>query len=230
MHACMAMYGTKWDARVDAEVSYMHDETLDGFLAELASSSPAPGGGAVAALHVALGAALVGMVCNLTIGKPRYADHEAVMRTSRDDAERARRDAMALAEADARAFTAVAAAYKLPKSGDAEAAARSAAIQAALRGAAEVPLRTAALAVEVVELCRRILPGANVNVLSDVAVAAASVRAALTCAAVNVRVNLAAMTDAAARDAAAKELAGYIGSVAGVDEVVRAVEDRIGPI
>ncbi len=206
----------------------MDDESLGGFLTDLASSSPAPGGGAAAALHVALGAALVSMVCNLTVGKPRYADHESVMIAVRGDAERARGDALGLAEADAQAFTAVTDAYKLPKGSDEEKAARSAAIQAALRGAAGVPLRTAALAAEVVGMCRRILPGANVNVISDVAVAAASARAALTCAAVNVRVNLAAMADAAARDAAAKELAGHLGALADADEVVRVVEGRIG--
>jgi formiminotetrahydrofolate cyclodeaminase len=206
----------------------MQDETLGGFLTELASPSPAPGGGAVAALHVALGAALVGMVCSLTVGKPRYAEYEAVMLETSAEAERARRDALALAEADAQAFAAVVDAYKLPKGDGGEKAARSAAIQAALRGATQVPLRTAALAADVVELCRRIMPGANANVLSDVAVAAASARAALTCAAVNVRVNLAATADGAARDSAGKELAGRLSSVALADEIVAVVEERIG--
>jgi formiminotetrahydrofolate cyclodeaminase len=206
----------------------MHDESLGGFLTDLASSSPAPGGGAAAALHVALGAALVSMVCNLTVGKPRYAEYEPVMVAARDDADRARHEALDLAEEDAQAFSAVTDAYQLPRGSDEEKAARSAAIQAALRGAAGVPLRTAALAAEVVGMCRRILPGANVNVISDVAVAAASARAALTCAAVNVRVNLAAMTDAAARDTAAKELAEHVGALADADDVVRVVEERIG--
>jgi formiminotetrahydrofolate cyclodeaminase len=203
------------------------DETLDGFLAALASAAPAPGGGAAAALQVALGAAVVSMVCNLTIGKPRYAEHAPTLADAADEAGRLRVAALALADADARAFTAVTDAYRLPKGTDEEKAARGRAVQQALHGATDVPLRTAAAAAEVVGLCRRILPGSNVNVISDVAVAAASARAALTAAAINVRVNLAAMTDAAARDAAAGALDKHLSSVAAADEVVRAVEDRI---
>lgn len=206
----------------------MADETLDGFLEALASAAPAPGGGAAAAVQVALGAALVSMVTNLTIGKPRYAEHEPVMLTARAEADRLRGEALALADADAVAFTAVTDAYRLPKETAEEKAARSAAIQRALVGAADVPLRTAAAAAEVVGLCQRILDGANVNVLSDVAVAAASARAALDSAAINVRVNLASMSDAATRDATAAELDKYLSSVTGADVVVRAVGDRIG--
>ena len=205
----------------------MEKETLEGFLAALASEAPAPGGGAAAAVQVALGASLVSMVCNLTIGKPRYAEHEQTMIAARAEADRIRRQALELAEADARAFTAVTDAYKLPKQTDEEKAARSRAIQQALVGAADVPLRTAAAAAEVVELCRRILPGANVNVLSDVAVAAASARAALDSAAINVWVNLASMTDAATREATASRLEAHLAAVEGADEVVRTVGERI---
>jgi formiminotetrahydrofolate cyclodeaminase len=206
----------------------MQDETLDGFLAALASEAPAPGGGAAAAVQVCLGAALVSMVANLTIGKPRYAEHEDTMLAARAEAGRLRISSLELADADARAFTAVTDAYRLPKATDDEKAARSRAIQEALRGAAQVPLETAAAAVEVIGLCQRILPGANVNVLSDVGVAAASARAALESAAINVRVNLAAMTDPAARESAASALAKHLLSVTTADEVVRAVGDRIG--
>nr|WP_241829902.1 cyclodeaminase/cyclohydrolase family protein [Parafrankia colletiae] len=212
----------------EGESETMADETLDGFLEALASAAPAPGGGAAAAVQVALGASLVSMVANLTIGKPRYAEHEATMVGARDEATRLRRDALGLADADAVAFTAVTDAYRLPKETVQDKAARTAAIQQALIGAAEVPLRTAAAAAEVVGLCQRILDGANVNVLSDVAVAAASARAALDSAAINVRINLASMTDAATRDATAAELDKYLSSLAGADSVVRAVGDRIG--
>ncbi|WP_322767056.1 cyclodeaminase/cyclohydrolase family protein [Frankia sp. Cr1] len=206
----------------------MDDETLAGFLADLASPAPAPGGGAAAALQAALGAALVSMVCNLTIGKPRYAAHEATMLAARTDADKARVEALALADADARAFAAVSDAYKLPKDTDGERAERSRAIQAALVGAAEVPLRTAAVAADVVGLCAAIVDGANVNVLSDVGVAAACARAALDSAAINVRVNTAAMTDAVNRDRAAAVLADHLTSVSGADAIVHIVGERIG--
>ncbi|WP_239334879.1 cyclodeaminase/cyclohydrolase family protein [Frankia sp. CiP3] len=206
----------------------MDDETLAGFLAELASPAPAPGGGAAAALQAALGAALVSMVCNLTIGKPRYAAHEATMLTARAQADKARTEALLLADADARAFAAVSDAYRLPKDTDGERAERSRAIQAALVGAAEVPLRTAAVAAGVVGLCAAVIDGANVNVLSDVGVAAASARAALDSAAINVRVNIAAMTDTANRDRAAAVLTGHLASVSEADAIVRTVGERIG--
>ncbi len=206
----------------------MDDETMAGFLADLASPAPAPGGGAAAALQAALGAALVSMVCNLTVGKPRYAEHEATMLSARIEADKARAEALALADADARAFAAVSDAYKLPKGTEDERAERSRAIQAALVTAAEVPLHTAAVAAAVVGLCASIIDGANVNVLSDVGVAAASARAALDSAAINVRVNTAAMTDAGARERAAVALAEHLTSVATADGIVRAVGERIG--
>ncbi|KLL10129.1 MULTISPECIES: cyclodeaminase/cyclohydrolase family protein [Protofrankia] len=206
----------------------MDDKTMAGFLAELASPAPAPGGGAAAALQAALGAALVSMVCNLTIGRPRYAEHEATMLSARSEADKARAEALALAAADARAFAAVSDAYKLPKGTDEERAARSRAIQTALVTAAEVPLHTAAVAAAVVGLCARIIDGANVNVLSDVGVAAASARAALDSAAINVRVNTAVMTDADARERATAALADHLTSVATADSIVRAVGERIG--
>lgn len=203
-------------------------DTIDGFLAALASSAPAPGGGAAAALNAALGAALVGMVCNLTIGKPRYAEHEETMVRVRAEAEALRVEARRLADDDAVAFAAVSDAYKLPKDTDAARADRSRAIQRALAGAADVPLRTAAVAASVVQLCGDIIDGANVNVLSDVGVAAASARAALESAAINVRVNLASMTDADARTAVSAQLDAHLAAVATAEYIVRHTEGRVG--
>jgi formiminotetrahydrofolate cyclodeaminase len=175
-----------------------HQE-IGAWLDELASSAPAPGGGAVAALHVATAAALVEMVTNLTIGNPRYAEHETTMRAARDGAAAIRLEAVGLADDDARAFTAVTDAYKLPKATDEDKAARTAAIQKALLGAADVPVRTGVAAGTVLDLAERILPGANVNVLSDVAVAASSARAGLESAIINIEINRSAIRDEAAK-------------------------------
>ena len=111
-----------------------------------------------------MGAALVEMVCNLTIGKPAFAEHEARMTEARDRATVRRHQAVGLAAEDAEAFDAVIAAYRMPKETEDEAAARSARIQEALAGAADVPRRTAAAASEVLDLAERIVPGANPNV------------------------------------------------------------------
>jgi methenyltetrahydrofolate cyclohydrolase len=175
-----------------------HQE-IGAWLDDLASSAPAPGGGAAAALHVAVAAGLLEMVTNLTIGNPRYAEHESTMVEARERAGEQRRLAVQLADDDARAFTAVTDAYKLPRTSDAEKAARTAAIQQALLGAADVPRRTALAAGTVLDLAERILPGANVNVLSDVAVAASSARAALDAAIVNIEINRYALKDEAVR-------------------------------
>ncbi|MCP2327668.1 formiminotetrahydrofolate cyclodeaminase [Hamadaea flava] len=203
-------------------------QTISEWLDDLASGEPTPGGGAAAALMAATGAALVGMVTELTIGNPRYADHETVMTAARERAAHLRRLATELADADEAAFGAVIEAYRLPKATEAEKAGRSAAIQQALGGAARVPLRLAAVAAEVVELAESILDGANVNVLSDVAVAADAARAALSSAAVNVEVNTTALTDRSMAAALDGELAGYLSAVGRADRITAAVRARIG--
>jgi formiminotetrahydrofolate cyclodeaminase len=185
-----------------------HQE-IGAWLDDLASSAPAPGGGAAAALHVATAAALVEMVTNLTIGNPRYAEHEPTMVDARQRAGEQRRAAIRLAGDDAQAFTAVTDAYRLPKATGEEKAARTAAIQRALRGAAEVPVRTGAAASAVLDLAELILPGANVNVLSDVAVAASSARAGLESAIINVEINRAAIKDEAEKVRLGDAVAGF---------------------
>ncbi len=205
----------------------MLDQTVGSWLDEVASSAPAPGGGAVAALNAAVGAALVSMVCNLTIGKPRYAAHEQLMRAALTEATQLRARAVQLAAADAEAFGAVSEAYGLPKETDAEKAARTDAIQQALVTAADVPLRTAEVAATIIDLAGRIMHGANVNVLSDVAVAAASARAALDSAAINVEVNLGLMKDAERRDGLHKALTTHLAATAEADRIVAAVRESL---
>jgi formiminotetrahydrofolate cyclodeaminase len=205
------------------------NQTIGSWLDDLASDAPAPGGGAAAAMNAAVGAALVSMVCNLTIGKPKYAEHEPVMRDALVSATHLRAQAVQLAADDAVAFSAVTDAYKLPKATDADKATRSAAIQSALVGAAAVPLRTAAVAAEIIELAGRILAGANVNVLSDVAVAAASARAALEAAIINVEINLGAMKDEGLRAALRADLDKHAAAAAVAGGIVTAVQERINP-
>ena len=205
----------------------MQTETVDGWLEELASQNPTPGGGAAAAMNAAVGAALVSMVCNLTIGRPRYAQYEPELTAALAEAEELRRQALGLAAEDAAAFETVIAAYQLPKADDAEKQLRTAAIQEALLGATDVPLRIAALAAAVIGLTRRILAGANSNVISDVAVAASSARAALEAAVVNVEVNLASMTDPQRHNAVRARLAPYPAATAEADAVVAEVRERI---
>jgi formiminotetrahydrofolate cyclodeaminase len=198
-------------------------QPISEWLDDLASAAPAPGGGAAAALLAATGAALVSMVTNLTIGNPKYADHEPRMVEVRDRVTAIRQRALDLAEADAAAFTAVIAAYKLPKDADG----RAETIQRSLVAAARVPLELAGLAADVIHAAESVLDGSNANVLSDVAVAADSARAALTSAAYNVRINVASLKDADTGAALTRELDGHLAAVAVADRVSAAVITRI---
>jgi len=204
------------------------EETIAHFLDELASGAPAPGGGAAAALEAALGAALVSMVCNLTIGKEKYRAYEHTMMEARTTAEDLRAQALALVTEDSASYSAVGAAYALPRGSDEEKAARQARIQEALKGATDVPLRTVALAARVIELCAHIVDGANTNAISDVGVGALSARAALDGAALNVKINLALIKDEAFKAATAARMERYLNATRPlVDEVTRKVEASI---
>jgi formiminotetrahydrofolate cyclodeaminase len=206
----------------------VHDQAIGAWLDALASSAPAPGGGAAAALSAAIGAALIEMVCNLTIGRPRYAAHDALMREALARATTLRHRALALAAADARAFGAVTDAYRLPRDTAEQARARAERIQVALIGATEVPLQTAALAGEVVQLAGRIADGANVNALADVAAAAASARAALETALVNVEANLAALPDRSRGGELRERSTGVATLVAEAERTIRRIRGKVG--
>jgi methenyltetrahydrofolate cyclohydrolase len=205
----------------------MQEESIGGWLDELASSAPAPGGGAAAALEAAMAAALVEMVCNLTIGRPAYAEHEAVMIDARDRAGIRRSEALALVDEDAAAFQAVIDAYKLPKGTESEAAERGERIQLAMAGAADVPRRTAVAAAEILDLADSIVLGSNPNVVSDVAAAAASARAALETALVNIDINRGSITDPALNESLGEAVARIELDLAHADSVVAAVRRRI---
>ena len=204
----------------------MEDEPIGRWLEELASAAPAPGGGGVAALEVALGAALLEMACNLTIGRPAYAEHEATMLAARAAARTLRTDAMALVEEDATAFRAVIDAYKLPRGDEAEATRRSERIELALAGAADVPRRTALAAAEILTLAESIVPRANPNVVSDVAAAAAAAGAALSTALVNIEVNRGSIGDAELKASLGEAIAEAERQCARAEAVVTAVRMR----
>jgi formiminotetrahydrofolate cyclodeaminase len=182
------------------------DLTVGDLLERLGSSDPSPGGGAAAALAGALGAALVQMTANLTIGRPRLADVEDQARSIEDRAGTLRRQLAELGDADSAAFDTVSAAYKLPRTDDAQKAARTQAIQSALHTAAEVPMQTARVCAEVLAVAEEAAPILNPAVISDVVVGAVLTQAALESAAINVEINLAAMTDASAAERFSGEL------------------------
>ncbi|NLU68375.1 cyclodeaminase/cyclohydrolase family protein [Streptomyces sp. HNM0574] len=204
----------------------MRTDTVDTFLHTLAARTPAPGGGASAALQAAQAAALIEMVARYSDG-PRYAEHAAAVGAVREAAERHRELALSLAEEDAAAFAEVGAAYGLPRATGEERAARSRAIGAALVGAGRVPAALVAVCAQLVGLAEELLPVGNRNVVSDIATAADAAGAAASSARVNVEINLGGITDAAARAELTEGIATVDDLTARAEKVTAAVRELI---
>lgn len=165
------------------------------FLDELASSSPAPGGGSVAALAGALGAALSSMVCNLTKGKQGYETAQDQITEMLQRSEQLRKELTELIDRDTEAFTEVMKAFKLPKETDEQKEQRKTALQTAFKHAAEVPLETARKCVEVLDVAYIVAENGNKNSVSDAAVSALMAQTGVQAAMLNVRINLSSIKD-----------------------------------
>jgi formiminotetrahydrofolate cyclodeaminase len=166
------------------------DKPVTNFLDELASSAPAPGGGSVAAVSGALGAALVSMVCNLTLGKKAYADVQEDISDLLAQSEALRQELTDLLEDDVAAYTGYSKAAKMPRDTDEEKAERAKVMEEALKVATDVPLRIAETAAKVMDLCMPAAEKGNKWAVSDAGVAVLMAEAALRSAALNVLINL----------------------------------------
>jgi methenyltetrahydrofolate cyclohydrolase len=167
--------------------------TMNEFLTETASSSPAPGGGSVSALVGALAAALTLMVCELTTDK----DDSDLVRLAavKAEASQLQEELKQMVDRDTIVFNKVMAAYKMPKASDAEKQVRSVSIQEALKAAADEPFRAAGMCLEVMNQAVTMLEIGNRNAASDAAVAGLTSYAALHGALYNVRININAVKD-----------------------------------
>jgi len=168
---------------------------LKMFLDELASSSPAPGGGSVAALSGALGAALSSMVCNLTIGKKGYENVQDEILEILHKSEDLRKHLTDLIDKDTEAFNEVMVAMKLPKETEEQKTHRHQAMQIAFTHAAEVPLETARTCVQVMDIAHVVAEKGNKNSISDAAVSVLMAQAGVQGAMLNVRINLSSIKD-----------------------------------
>jgi formiminotetrahydrofolate cyclodeaminase len=177
------------------------------FLERLASGDPTPGGGSASALGGALGAALVSMVCNLTLGREKYAEFAGEVEAIRTEATALLASLQGGIDDDAAAYATVMTAYRLPRDTDAEKAARSAAIQETTFQAALVPLGLVEASARVIDLAERALGKTNANAVSDLAVAALLGSAAVDGAAANVEINLSSLKDEQQRSELATRLA-----------------------
>jgi glutamate formiminotransferase/formiminotetrahydrofolate cyclodeaminase len=173
------------------------DLTVAQFIDQLASGEPVPGGGAAAAIAGSLGGALVAMVSALSDGRPKYAEHQALIaRASAAGHELAVRF-LALADEDAAAFAGFGVAMKLPRETDEEKAARAAAISDAAVAATQAPFKTVQACAEMVAWAEALAGRSNKNASSDLEVAALMAVAAAEAAAANVYVNLPSIADQA---------------------------------
>jgi glutamate formiminotransferase/formiminotetrahydrofolate cyclodeaminase len=165
------------------------------FLKALASATPTPGGGSASAFAAAMAAALVVMVAQLTIGKKKYADVEEEMRAIELRAEDLRVELTDAVNDDSAAFNAVMSGYRLPKETSAEKDERAAIIQSATLLAAKVPLQVAHRTIEILKHAQTVVLHGNLNAISDAGSAAALAGAAISGAALNVRINALGLKD-----------------------------------
>jgi len=165
------------------------------FLDKLASRSPEPGGGSASALVGAVGAALVSMVGNLTLGKEKYADVQGQVEELLKSSEKLRDELQGLIQKDTEVYGDLSAVFKLPRQTDAEKAERTAKIQDALKKATEVPFEIAEKCLEAARLSETAADIGNVGAVSDAGVAVLFAEAAAQGAALNVKINVNSIED-----------------------------------
>jgi formiminotetrahydrofolate cyclodeaminase len=195
---------------------------LTEFCTALASKEPAPGGGSASANMAAMGVGLLSMVANLTVGRKKYAQHQELMQEIITEADSLRLRLVDAIDRDTEAYKGVATVFSMPKETDDEKAARSAAMQAALKAATEVPYEVMELCQASLRLTEQAAGKANTNAASDLGVAAHSLLAGAHGAWMNVLINLGGIKD---EEFVGSKRAGGEGIIA---EVEKAAEGIVG--
>ncbi len=201
--------------------------TVVNFLNELASASPAPGGGSVSALAGSLGASLVAMVALFTAGRGASEEEERLIQQHLQEAKRLQQHLREDIDGDTAAYNGVTAAYRMPKKSEEEKAARTRSIQEALQEATRFPLQVAQKSLEVLQLCPWALAQGNPNTWSDAAVAALMAQGGIEGALANVAINLEGIKDDTFAEKA-KEQAGEIRNAAKLlqEEISKLLRER----
>ena len=171
------------------------DQPMRHFMDKLASKSPEPGGGSVAALTGALGSALVSMVSNLTLGKEKFKEVQPQIEELLKESEKLRGDMQDLIQKDTEAYGALSEVYKMPKNTDAEKTIRTAKMQEALKKACQVPFEIGMKSLGIARLAERAAAIGNVAAVSDAGVAVLLANACAQSAALNVRINVNSIKD-----------------------------------
>lgn len=175
--------------------------TVNGYLDVLKSDAPAPGGGSVSALAGAQGTGLLMMVCDLTIGKEKYADCQELCLQAKEKATSLQAALTEAIDKDTEAFNLVSDAFKMPKGTDEEKKARSAAIAQGTLVATEVPFGVMNMAYEGLQLIQSVVGKSNPNAASDLGVAVLNLITCIKGAWLNVKINLPGVKDEAKKAA-----------------------------
>ena len=173
------------------------DYTIEGFYKELASDSPAPGGGSTAAVEASFGCGLIAMVCELTIRNKKFADDTEKYQKILEEAHRLGDQVQITIDKDTDAFMLVSRAFSLPKETDEEKQARKQAIQEGLKGCCYPPMETMKIAYDGLKLAAGLIQKYNTNAASDLGSGVASLKAALHSAYLNVLINIGSIQDQA---------------------------------
>ncbi|VGV59695.1 cyclodeaminase/cyclohydrolase family protein [Streptococcus pyogenes] len=171
------------------------DLSLTDFAKVLGSDAPAPGGGSAAALSGANGISLTKMVCELTLGKKKYADYQDIITEIHAKSTALQASLLAAIDKDTEAFNLVSAVFDMPKETDEDKAARRTAMQEALKTAAQSPFEMMTLMVEALKTTETAVGKSNTNAASDLGVAALNLKAGLQGAWLNVLINLSGIKD-----------------------------------
>ena len=205
------------------------DKKVSNFLGELASNSPTPGGGSVASLAGALGAALISMVGNLTAGKKKYENIEEDIKKIVSSSEKLRYELSQLIEEDVKVFNNFMSTYKMPKETEDEKKVRAEKIQESLIEAAKVPLKVAYKCLDILSLSKEVAEKGNINVVSDAGVAVLMAEAALESAILNVKINLGMIKDEKVRAELSSSIKEILLKEKGQKEkVLEIVGEKIG--
>jgi methenyltetrahydrofolate cyclohydrolase len=205
------------------------NEPLSYFMDKLASNSPTPGGGSVAALTGAMGAALVSMVANLTLNKEKYKDVQPQIEVLVKNSEKLRREMQDLIQKDIDIFGSLSQVYAMPKNTDAEKAARTQKMQEVLKLACQVPFEIGLKSLDIVKLAQTAAEIGNTQAVSDAGVAALLANACAQSAALNVKININSIKDAAYNQATWSKMLDTLNQVDAVQkDVLRITYQKMG--
>lgn len=171
------------------------EKTCVEFVDVLASKSAVPGGGGAAALVGAIGMALGSMVCNLTIGKKKYAEYEESVKDILNKAGKIEKELLEMIDKDAECFLPLSKAYGLPKSTEEEIRIKEEIMEKALKVACEVPISIVRVCFEAIKLHEDLVDKGSKLAISDVGVGVQCLRAAILSGQLNVVININSIKD-----------------------------------